>query len=330
MIDQKDLAEMAVGERLDHFLLVVKKEIKMARNNREFLNIDLQDRSATLSAKMWDNFEFTASKFTEGSIVKITGEIDSYNDIKQIKIGSIKPDDDNGKITIDDFLPASLRDPEVMKTELRNRIKKIENTHLRGLITEVFKQDKSGFYFTVPAGKSWHHAYVHGLLEHTLEIIRICDLMCDIHPEVNRDLIISGAILHDFGKTEELSASAGFDYTDKGQLLGHIVIAAMLIEKIATTIDGFPDELKNTLIHLVLSHQGKLEYASPVVPRTLEAIILYHADELSAKTNAYKQAILSKENGDKSWTKYLPLAGTALYRAGFVNDDEDNFKDTLF
>ncbi|GJQ62024.1 MAG: 3'-5' exoribonuclease YhaM [Melioribacteraceae bacterium] len=330
MIDQKDLAEMAVGEKINHFLLVVKKEIKMARNNREFLNIDLQDRSSTLSAKMWDNFELTASKFAEGSIVKVTGEIDSYNDIKQIKINSIRPDDDNGAVTINDFLPSSLRDPDEMKTELRNRIKKIENSHLRALITEVFKQDQSGFYFTVPAGKSWHHAYVHGLLEHTLEIIRICDLMCDIHPEVNRDLIISGAILHDFGKTEELSASTGFDYTDKGQLLGHIVIVAMLIEKIVSSIDGFPDELKNNLIHLVLSHQGKLEYASPVVPRTLEAIILYHADELSAKTNAYKQAILSKENGDKTWTKYLPLAGTALYRAGFIDNEEENFKDTLF
>jgi len=329
MLEQKELVEMGVGEKLDHFLLVVKKEIKMARNNREFLNIELQDRSSVLSAKMWDNFSFAASKFDEGSIVKVRGEIDSYNDIKQIKIDGIVPDDNNGMVTIHDFLPRSQRDPDVMKSELRDRIKKITNPHLKSLITEVFKKDKSAEYFTVPAGKSWHHAYVHGLIEHTLEIIKICDLMCDIHPEVDRDMIISGAILHDFGKTEELAAEKGFDYTDKGQLLGHIVIAAMLVENVASGIKDFPETTKNMLIHLILSHQGKLEYASPVVPRTLEAIILYHADELSAKTNAYKSAILSKENGDKSWTKYLPLAGTALYREDF-RENEEKFQETLF
>lgn len=329
MINQKELAVMEPGEKLDHYLLVVKKEIKMARNNREFLNIELQDKSSVLSAKMWDNFTETAATFEEGGIVKVTGEIDTFNDIKQIRLNTIKPVSPEENVTVHDFLPASLRDTEEMKNELRDRIKKIDNHYLKTLITEIFKTDKGSEYFNVPAGKNWHHAYVHGLIEHSLEIIRICDLMCDIHPELNRDLIITAAILHDFGKTEELSSGRGFEYTNKGQLLGHIVIAAMLIEKTAEKITGFPEELKNNLIHLVLSHQGKLEYASPVVPKTLEAIVLYHADELSAKTNAYKNAILSQENGDREWTKYLPLAGTSLYRGNFLQEDDD-YKETLF
>ncbi|MCK7525539.1 MAG: HD domain-containing protein [Ignavibacteriales bacterium] len=128
---------------------------------------------------------------------------------------------------------------------------------------------------SVPAGKMWHHGYISGLIEHTLEIIRICDLMCDFHPEINRDLLICGAMLHDFGKIEELSFETGFEYTDKGKLIGHIVISSndWLIKKL-NEIKDFPEELKNCLIHLILSHQGKLEHASPVVPKTLEAIAL--------------------------------------------------------
>ncbi|MCF8265093.1 MAG: HD domain-containing protein, partial [Melioribacteraceae bacterium] len=171
-------------------------------------------------------------------------------------------------------------------------------------------------YQNAPAGKAWHHAYIHGLLEHTLEIVKICDLMCDIHKILDRDLLITGAILHDFGKTEELEFENNFDYTDKGKLLGHIVIAAIEIDKQCAKISEFPDELKNKLIHLVLSHQGKLEFATPVEPKFIEAIVLYHADELSAKTNAYKSAVINDANSGSDWTRYLPLAGTSLLIPG--------------
>jgi 3'-5' exoribonuclease len=181
----------------------------------------------------------------------------------------------------------------------------------------------------VPAGKSWHHSYIGGLLEHTLEIVKICDLICNIHNEVNRDLLISGAILHDYGKTAELTADIVFDYTDKGKLIGHIVFAAIEIEKAAEKIASFPEDLKDQLIHIVLSHQGKLEYASPVEPKTLEAIILYQADELSAKTNAYKYAIKADEKTDGNWTRYLPLAGTSLFIPSDL-EESDLEKDTLF
>ena len=167
------------------------------------------------------------------------------------------------------------------------------------------------------------------MLEHTLEIIEICELMCRIRPEVNRDLLISGAMLHDFGKIEELNFTSGFDYSDKGKLVGHIVIAANLIEAETKKIENFPDELKNQLLHIVLSHQGKLEFASPVIPKTLEAIILYHADELSAKTNAYKNAISAEKESGGNWTKFLPLAETSLYLKDISENSED-FKDSLF
>jgi 3'-5' exoribonuclease len=214
-----------------------------------------------------------------------------------------------------------------MVKELETRIDAIKNTDLKTLVKKILSGDKYEKYKQVPAGKAWHHAYIHGLLEHTLEIIRICDLMSDIHPEINRDLLACGAILHDFGKTEELNFETNFDYTDKGKLLGHIVIAAMEIEKAADTIKDFPSQLKEQLLHLVLSHQGKLEQASPVVPKTLEAIALYHADELSAKTNAYKNAIKLDENKEGNWTRFQQLAGTALYIP--EKEDSEN-QQTLF
>ena len=145
-------------------------------------------------------------------------------------------------------------------------------------------------------------------------MIKICDLMCDFHPQINRDLLVSGAMLHDFGKTEELSYDSAFNYSDKGKLIGHIVICASMVEEETKKIAEFPEELKNLLIHLILSHQGKLEYASPVVPKTVEAIALYQADELSAKVNAYVGVINSDMTTEGNWTKFIHLAQPDLYK----------------
>jgi 3'-5' exoribonuclease len=150
-------------------------------------------------------------------------------------------------------------------------------------------------------------------LEHTLEIMEICDLTANFHPEVNRDLLITGSILHDFGKTKELTFDSTFDYSDEGRLLGHIVIASIMIKEKINDIKEFPEGLKNQLLHLILSHQGKLEQASPVEPKTLEAIILYQADEISAKANAYKSAIEADAKGENRWTKFLHLINSPLY-----------------
>jgi 3'-5' exoribonuclease len=154
--------------------------------------------------------------------------------------------------------------------------------------------------------------------------------MCDIHPQLNRDLLISGAMMHDFGKTEELKYDSTFEYTDKGKLIGHIVISAILINDEVNKIPGFPEDLKNCLIHIVLSHQGKLEYASPVVPKTLEAIALYQADELSAKVNAYKNALSTQMKAEGSWTNFLYLADTDLYSHGITPELEEKINKTLF
>ncbi len=329
MIDQTKINSLKSKDKIDHFLLVTNFSLKSARTGNNYLDLELRDTSISLNAKMWTGFESFSGNLKLGTVVKVLGSMDEFNNQLQIKVDRIRLATENDNISPEDFLPNSLRAIEEMEKELKDVIASITSGYLKELLGKVLSESNYSKYIRVPAGKAWHHAYIGGLLEHTLEILKICELMCKIHPEVNRELLLTGAILHDIGKIEELEYSTGFNYTDKGKLLGHIVIAANLIEKEASKIKEFPDGIKNQLLHLVLSHQGKLEYATPVVPKTIEAIILYHADELSAKTNAYKGAIEAERGNDTNWTKYLPLAETSLYITDSSEKRQD-FKDTLF
>ena len=330
MLSQKDLLALNKGDVVDHFLMIRKCELRTAKNNKQFLALELADKSLAVNSNMFESFEEIYTKVKAGDIVKVKGVIEDYQGSPQIKVKSIRPAKFEDDVTPMDFLAKSKRSLDEMKKEFFGRVEEISNQHLRALLKNIFTEEAFEKYSSVPAGKSWHHSYIHGLLEHTLEIIKICDLMCNFHSELNRDLLISGAMLHDFGKIEELSFETGFEYTDKGKLIGHIVIAAMHIEENSKAIKNFPEELKNCLLHLVLSHQGKLEHASPVVPKTIEAIALYHADELSAKVNAYKNALVTELKSESKWTKFLTLADTDLYSHGLNPETEKQINESLF
>jgi 3'-5' exoribonuclease len=330
MLNQKELSSLSKGDVVDHYLLIKKFEIRLTRQNKQYLNIELGDKSETLNANIFDDFNDIYNSFKNGEIVKVKGMIDEYQGTKQIRITYLDPVTPADDVSINDFLPKSLRNPSEMKEEFLKRIDLLSNDYLKALMKAIFSGERLEKFLTAPAGKSWHHGYIHGLIEHTLEIIKICDLMCDIHPEINRDLLIAGAMMHDFGKTEELKYDSAFEYTDKGKLIGHIVISAIIINEETKKINGFPEDLKNCLLHIVLSHQGKLEYASPVVPKTLEAITLYQADELSAKVNAYKNALSTQIKTGSKWTNFIGLASTDLYKHGITSEMEDQINKTLF
>ena len=330
MLDQKDLITLKKGDIVKHFFLVKKCDIRTAKSNKQYLSLELADKTFTIASNVWDNFDSFFENIKNGDVVFITGFMEEYQGSPQIRITNIRFAEPADNIEPSDFMEKSARDLEEMKNEFFNRMESVSNSKLKALLKLVFDEDNFKKFSYAPAGKAWHHSYIHGLLEHTLEIIKICDLMCDIHSEINRDLLISGAMMHDFGKTEELSFDSAFEYTDKGKLIGHIVISAMKINEEAKKIPGFPEELKDCLIHLILSHQGKLEYASPVVPKTMEAIVLYHADELSAKTNAYKRAIQSGTINDNKWTKFISLAATDLFNHGISSVTEEEINKSLF
>ena len=330
MLNQSDLSTLNKNDRVDHFLLVKKIESRLTKANKPYLFLELGDKSATLSANIWDNFDEVSSTISSGDIAKVIGVVEDYQGVRQIRPYSIHKSTSSEGVSSIDFLPSSKRDLKVMISEFTKRIEKIKEPFLKKLVKNIFNEENLNKFAAAPAGKSWHHSYLHGLIEHTLEIIRICDLMCDIHSEINRDLLITGAMMHDFGKTAELSYDNSFDYTDKGKLLGHIVISAMLINEEAKKIPGFPEVTKECLLHLILSHQGKLEFASPVVPKTLEAITLYQADELSAKVNAYKNAIFSQVNSESGWTKFISLASTDLFKHSMTPDKDNEINKSLF
>ena len=325
---QKKLQEYKNGENATLFLLLTKIEKKTAKNGNEFLNLELRDISSTISAKMWNGFESFYPNAKENMIVKVDCKFDEYNGTPQLIINRIRAAKEADEVTYEDFLPRSQRNFEEMKEEWKKTVESINNSFLKLLLRKLFDEETKEKYFNVPAGKAWHHSYLHGLLEHTLEIVKICETVCKIHPELNRDLLITAAIMHDFGKTEELNYKTNFDYTDKGKLIGHIVIAAMRINEKTNEIQDFPESLKDRLIHLVLSHQGKLEHASPVIPKMPEAVVLYHADELSAKSNAYLNVITKEKQNGGNWTSFVRLAETSLYIP--PEDETDIPKETFF
>ncbi len=262
MLNQSELNTLSKGDLIDHFLLVKKCEIRLTKAGKEYLSLELGDKSISSAANLWDDvsgFKSIKNSLAVGDIVKINGSMDEYQGNSQIKIDSIRLAKQSDGVTPKDFLPKSLRDLNVMKKEFTTRMERITDGDLKNLINNIFSDERFTKYISVPAGKMWHHGYISGLIEHTLEIIKICDLMCDIHPEINRNLLVCGAMLHDFGKIEELTFEPVFEYTDKGKLLGHIVIAAMIVNDEINKISDFPEDLKNNLLHLILSHQGKLK-----------------------------------------------------------------------
>lgn len=330
MLNQLDLNTLSKNDQIDHFLVIRKIELRTTRAGKDFLSTELGDKTASLNASIWEGFTEIAARGKIGDVVKVTGTIEEYQGNLQIRVASIKLARPSDNVSPRDFLPESKRNLDEMKKEFDQKIKSITNKSLAKLLKQIFSGETYEKFCNAPAGKSWHHAYIHGLLEHTLEIIKICELMCEFHPELNRDLLISGAMLHDIGKIEELSFDSAFEYTDKGKLIGHIVIAYNMVSDETNKIQGFALELKNNLLHLILSHQGKLEHASPVVPKTAEAIALYQADELSAKVNAYKNAIDSEVRTDSNWTRYIPLADTDLHKYDIGNSSENEPNKTLF
>ncbi|MBN1638652.1 MAG: HD domain-containing protein, partial [Ignavibacteriales bacterium] len=310
--NQKSVNQLDAGEKIQHFFLLSKIEIKITKTNKEYLDLEFRDKSASIVGRMWDNIDDIKFEVAQGNIVKVTGQVEKYQDVLQVKVEKMKVADENDNISIEDFLPRSERNLDEMLDEFDGLINSIKNQYLKRLLKLVFAGKNLDEFIKMPAGKMWHHSYIHGVLEHSLEVAKICELVHSFHPDINRDLMLAGALLHDFGKVFELQYKPTFDYTDQGKLLGHIVLATIEIEKRISQIPNFPDDLKNQIIHLVLSHQGKLEHASPIEPKMAEAIALYYADELSAKTNAYKGAIKEQQNSGKGWTNFIKLADTDL------------------
>jgi len=303
--------DFKVGNRIADFFVLRKKELK-EYDGQKFLKLELGDKSGRVDAVMWDDAEKFYPRAEVGNIIQVKGSVTTYKDSMQIKLESFKKAE--GKIELSDFLPTSEKDVEELFSKLKEIAFSVENRYLKALLENLFDDSALMEKFKqAPGGKLWHHSYLGGLLEHTLRVAQICQKASDLYELVDRDLIITGALVHDIGKISQYSTTGFIDYSDEGRLVGHIVSGYEMIARRIEKIKDFPEKLSLKLRHLILSHQGQLEMASPVVPQTLEAIILHHADEMDAKAGAFTHIIKRDKYKNKEWSDFVPLIQRFIY-----------------
>ncbi len=286
------------GLRVNNVYLVKTKNAAVTKNGKEYLNVCLQDRTGTIDAKVWEPNSPGISDFSPMDYVYVEGNVSIYNGVNQLSIQRLSVASE-GTYAAEDFLPVSKRDREEMGKELYALIKTVQNPYLQKLLQKLFVEDKD-FYkcFSVhSAAKSVHHGYVGGLLEHTLSVAKLCDFYARHYGDINRDILLSAALCHDIGKTKELTPFPKNDYSDEGQLLGHILIGYTMLSEKMQEIPDFPENVKTELLHCILSHHGELEYGSPKKPATMEALLLSFADNTDAKLETMREFI---EQGEKS------------------------------
>ncbi len=309
----KDLRE---GSRvLEHFL-VRRKEVLTTSAGAPYLSLLLVDKTGAVDGKLWDDVEQYAPLLQEGDYVKVDAFVETYRGKLQLNIKRLRSSE-REEVTPADFLPVSERSQEEMLKELGGWVGSIGDPHLVTLLN-LFLEDEDFVerFSSCPGAMAVHHAYLGGLLEHTLSVTRLCEYLAGHYSGTNRDLLVAMAILHDMGKTRELSWEPTFGYTDEGGLVGHIVLGLAMVKEKIREIPDFPAELALLVEHMLISHQGELIYGGPKVPQTLEAAILFYADNLDAKVQQV-QAALAEVEGEFGWTPYHRRLERYLYKQGY-------------
>jgi 3'-5' exoribonuclease len=313
--------QMTDGDSVEEVYLVTDKQLRANRNGNLYLQLELRDRTGSISARLWNAGEHLFRSFEAGDFLQVKGKVQLFQGALQMilsHIDRVAPE----KVELADFLPHTEHDVSKLLERLRGFLLRLGNPHLRALV-ECFFLDEAfvhGFC-QAPAGIRNHHAYLGGLLEHVVTLLDAGDRLAPLYPELDRDLLLTGIFLHDIGKVRELSYGRAFGYTDEGQLIGHLVIGVeMLNEKIARvpelTGEPFPTELLLRLKHMILSHHGTLEFGSPRLPMTPEAIALHHLDNFDAKVHSFTRDIREDPNPAAAWTPFNPALQRRLFKGG--------------
>jgi 3'-5' exoribonuclease len=313
-----NIKDMTLGQSLDGFYLVKSKRSAKTKADKTYLNIDLQDRTGIINAKVWEDAEACDELFQRGDVIKIRADVDEFRGRLQLKLKKLRAVDnsDAEDFSLDDLIPSTEKNPDAMLEYLIERIAEMKNPHLKALL-ELFFQDEE-FLARLKksaAARNIHHAFRGGLLEHVHSMTRIAMFLSEqIYPDLDQDLILAGTLLHDLGKMDELDSEMEVSYTDEGYLLGHIYLSARMMEEKVKDIPDFPEELRLHLLHIILSHHGEHEWGSPVLPATPEAMLIHHIDNLDAKVNMVKEAIASDRNLDETFTEYHSALQRHLYK----------------
>jgi 3'-5' exoribonuclease len=323
MTSRRFVQQLADGESLDEVYLVSEKQLRANRNGNLFLQVELRDRTGSISGRQWNATEQVFRSFEEGDFLRARGKVQLFQGALQIILNQVERVDPE-QVTLTDFLPHTENDVSKLFERLRKTLRGLGNPHLRALV-ECFLMDEAFVkdFCTVPAGVRNHHAYIGGLLEHVVQLLDAAERLAPLYPEVDRDLLLTGVFLHDAGKVRELSCGRLFGYTDEGQLLGHLIIGVeMVTEKAARVPDltgePFPTELLLRVKHMIVSHHGTYEFGSPKLPMTPEAIALHHLDNLDAKVHTFTRDIREDRNQSSAWTPFNQSLQRRLFK-GSVN-----------
>ncbi|MFH1851286.1 MAG: HD domain-containing protein [Candidatus Neomarinimicrobiota bacterium] len=309
------------GAEIQGFYLCVEKHLRHTRSGDLYLDLVLRDRTGAVAAKVWDKVAELNDKFSAAQPVAVSGLVERFQDRIQLVVKKIN------HATIQHYarygydpaliVPAAARDPQEMWTDLVELIRGIGNQQLRKLVSKLYRENKERLLI-LPASMTIHHDYRSGYLEHVLSMARIGEYIA-CHYQADRDLLLTGVLLHDIGKLRELSGEFDNRYTDEGNFIGHIVIGCEIVREAMAAIGGFDDELSWKIQHLILAHQGAYEWGSPKKPAFKEALLLHLIDNLDAKTNLMDKLLADNQN-DGNWTDLRNYFRTALYRGQDESD----------
>lgn len=317
MSEQTMICDLRTGDAVTGYLLATDAAYKTTRTGGEYLELKLTDASGELKAFLWDlkavEGEFAA--LVPDVFVKVKGKVEEFQGRKQIRVDKVRFAADSEVGDFSHFFPTSKRPVEAMLQELDGLIQGIGDPWVRRLLDTLLVQDadRRAAFAKAPAAKSLHHVYLGGLLEHTLSVASMARAACEHYRSLNRDLVLAGVLLHDLGKTAELSYQRSFGYTDTGNLLGHITLETQWVAKAMEQLPGFPEELRLQILHIILAHHGKLEFGSPVLPKTPEALLVHYLDDLDGKLEGMFR-LIHEESGQGNWSAWSRSLERPIYR----------------
>jgi 3'-5' exoribonuclease len=303
--------------------VVTTKQVKPKKSGDPYLSLTLADRCGQIEAKMWDNVEDALNAFEQDDFLKIKGLLNKYKNRFQITIHKLRRLSDS-EVDFADYLPKTSKDVDDLWRTLGDFVSSFQDPHLRSLVQAfLYDPEIAAAYRNAPAAKTLHHAYIGGLLDHVVSLFRSCDLLCRNYPQVNRDLLLTGAFLHDIGKIHELTYMRSFSYTTRGQLLGHMIIELEMLQAKLAQAPEFPAAMKTLLEHLIISHHGHYEFGSPKLPMFPEALMLHYLDDLDSKMESMRAHFEREAGSESSWTGYNPSLGrTLLNTTKFLRREE--------
>jgi 3'-5' exoribonuclease len=317
MADQVSIKSLREGDAFLGHLRAQEAAFKVSAKGTEYLDLTLSDATGRIKAFLWDirAIEGDMDLVRPDAFLKVKGTVTSYSGRLQLKLDKVRHAPDEEIADMSSFFPTSVRPADEMLAELDAFIGSLRDPWLKKLLQTMLQEDAAlrGALAKAPAAKQLHHVFIGGLLEHTLSVTRMVDAACRNYPGINRDLAVAAALLHDIGKTAELCYGRSFGYTDDGNLLGHITMEVGWVRDAMSKLDGFPEEAARQLLHILLSHHGKLEFGSPVLPKTPEAILVLYLDDLDGKLESVFAGIRD-DGGAGSWTPFNKSLDRMIYK----------------